>query len=719
MARLRKLALQLACGARTAPAVWQRVLLLAAGLAILLVPADSGSLLPGVPVDIRLGVPIAIAIGFAAVCGRPSNRAVWAIAGLAALKLLLLPLTIQHGLIGSYYGAADLSGPVQQVRLDHNIDFTDRFPDLSFFNDPQFTWPAAHPADLNQVPFSVRWQGYIVGGPLSVESDQHADIQGSTIVYSKGWGRPRLRLVGAQALYPEGYPEWRIATGNIVKFAQDALDVVFLGLLLLLLPAVRFRLAGLTFLASAVQSYAQAWASVGKFAMLTRGDDWLTYEGQARDVLAHGWLMNGGAPLFQGRPFYYQSFYSYFLALAHLLTGPDFGGIIFFHSLFLGVTAVCILLIGLELFGWRAGIIGLLLFVWLVQAEFRGFTDLLLSENLVYPLIAGAICLFIRQLRTKSKLELALSALLLGFAIDTRASILPFAALPLLALLRDLRWKGALGFAGMCAAGLSVVGLRNELVSGKFAVLPTSGGVNLALAHSLPADVAGQAVGGSLLPALAYFAQHPLPLMRDMIGTAVVITGFPASLSALGHALATSPKAIAGPVLFALWILAPASILVLRTQAVRSGPLLLYAFILLQFGTLLAFGLLSYGLRLALLAYVFLPSLAAVTLCFLFRRGPWLGLAVAGLCVLTSWPTAWPAPRISLPPGPPLARINPEVELAAADYPAEVHPGQTIDLRLTWHVLHDTFGSYQVLIHGVVQSTNQDTFVADDETFAL
>ena len=51
--------------------------------------------------------------------------------------------------------------------------------------------------------------------------------------------------------------------------------------------------------------------------MLVGGDDTMTYEGYARDILLNGILMSGGQPLGQGEPFYYQAFYPYFLAAMH------------------------------------------------------------------------------------------------------------------------------------------------------------------------------------------------------------------------------------------------------------------------------------------------------------------------------------------------------------------------------------------------------------------
>ena len=60
--------------------------------------------------------------------------------------------------------------------------------------------------------------------------------------------------------------------------------------------------------------------------LLVGGDDTMTYEGYARDILLNGILMNGGLPPGQGEPFYYQAFYPYFLAAAHAVFGESMFG---------------------------------------------------------------------------------------------------------------------------------------------------------------------------------------------------------------------------------------------------------------------------------------------------------------------------------------------------------------------------------------------------------
>ena len=75
------------------------------------------------------------------------------------------------------------------------------------------------------------------------------------------------------------------------------------------------------FAAVAAEALRFAWPWATRVMMLVGGDDPLTYETYARDILFNGILMSGGQPLGQGEPFYYQAFYPYFLARHALVFG--------------------------------------------------------------------------------------------------------------------------------------------------------------------------------------------------------------------------------------------------------------------------------------------------------------------------------------------------------------------------------------------------------------
>ena len=120
---------------------------------------------------------------------------------------------------------------------------------------------------------------------------------------------------------------------------------------------------------------------------MTAGDDPMTYEGYARDILFNGILMNGGAPLGQGEPFYYQAFYPYFLAASHALFGEGMFGVLFLQRLFVALTAVAVTRIAMKLRGeavWPIALVVSALFVWW---KFAPIAADLLNESLYIPLL--------------------------------------------------------------------------------------------------------------------------------------------------------------------------------------------------------------------------------------------------------------------------------------------------------------------------------------------
>ena len=147
--------------------------------------------------------------------------------------------------------------------------------------------------DRHQMPFSARWRGYIEGEQLSLVSDQQAILRGhERIEFRKAWEpHASLTLLGASELYPHAYSANQVLAGKIVRVIQDLLAVAYSGLLLLAVPSIRIGWPGVLFLGVIAQGYARTWPLAGRTPILAGGQDWLTYESQARDILAHGWLL--------------------------------------------------------------------------------------------------------------------------------------------------------------------------------------------------------------------------------------------------------------------------------------------------------------------------------------------------------------------------------------------------------------------------------------------
>ena len=84
---------------------------------------------------------------------------------------------------------------------------------------------------------------------------------------------------------------------------------------------------------AAIDALRFAWPWATRVMMLAGGDDTMTYESYARDILFNGILMSGGKPLGQGEPFYYQAFYPYFLAGTHAVFGEFMFGAVLVQRL--------------------------------------------------------------------------------------------------------------------------------------------------------------------------------------------------------------------------------------------------------------------------------------------------------------------------------------------------------------------------------------------------
>ena len=78
----------------------------------------------------------------------------------------------------------------------------------------------------------------------------------------------------------------------------------------------------------------------GRAVILEGGQDWLTYESYARDILLNGPLMTLGERIGKGKPFFFQPFYPYYIAWLHWLAGVGLWGPIVLQLFGVGVAGV-------------------------------------------------------------------------------------------------------------------------------------------------------------------------------------------------------------------------------------------------------------------------------------------------------------------------------------------------------------------------------------------
>src|SRR5262249_5667075 len=152
----------------------------------------------------------------------------------------------------------------------------------------------------------------------------------------------------------------------------------------------------------------------GRAVILEGGQDWLTYESYARDILLNGPLMTLGEPLGKGKPFFFQPFYPYYLAALHGLTGEGLWGPIVVHIVGDGVAAVLVYFLAKRLFGVRAAIGALVLFLVLGLSQLDWIARKLLSENLYFIVLPAAVLLAIRAIDERRLWVVVWAGLLLG-----------------------------------------------------------------------------------------------------------------------------------------------------------------------------------------------------------------------------------------------------------------------------------------------------------------
>jgi hypothetical protein len=234
----------------------------------------------------------------------------------------------------------------------------------------------------------------------------------------------------------------------------------------------------------------------GRAVILEGGQDWLTYESYARDILLNGPLMTLGKPLGEGRPFFFQPFYPYALAGMHWLAGEGVWGPIVLQLVGDGVAGVLLYFLAKRLFGVAAGIAALALFAILMLSQLDWVARKLLSENLYFVLLPAAVLLIVRAIDERRWRDVVWAGLLLGLASITRAPTLLY--VPWVAIIVAHGWwrversisRALLAFVllgALTASIAALVPIRNFIVSGRPALVATNGGATLLLAHQ-PTD---------------------------------------------------------------------------------------------------------------------------------------------------------------------------------------------------------------------------------------
>ena len=564
------------------------------------------------------------------------------------------------------------------TRRDRELDFGgDEFP-VYFLNDSQrFNFFGAEAERRRNLPFSVRWQGTLyvpsdgqyrfwltASGPsnLALDGQQVAavDAEGrgtTSVVVPLTEGSHHLNVTYARRPPRSGdlKVEWELGgrrqplavpyllaeptessawnRDRSLVLAARGLDIVFLtslglavaGLLATLVTRVtragteRWRLLqrpllGLFLLVIFTHAALPRLDRVEKMSLLGGGQDWLTHETLARDILLNGPLMTSGKPLGEGRPYYAQPFYPYALAAMHWLTGEDQFGPTVLQLFGLGVAGVLLYFLAKRLFGTPAALGTLALFIGLRTWQLDWVARRLLSENVYFVVLPAALLLLLRYVDERRGRDLVLAGLVLGLAVVTRGPTLLFVPAALVLVAMALRRDGApvrnvLGAGALLVVSMlpvvALVPLRNLVVSGQPALVAASGGVNLEKMHRPTPKVRMNEANRRWYA--AYVQDIPTRevlefIQQDPLGYAA--TCVPLVLYTLGYGAAVEESAITvWPDLIILNVLYLGAIVVSRrARTVRAG--FLHAFIAVHFLTMVLFSPYDYDNRLVLPMYL-------------------------------------------------------------------------------------------------------------------
>ena len=444
------------------------------------------------------------------------------------------------------------------TRIDRQLDFApdQRQLPLPFFNDnSRFNFYKAGEPDRRSLAFAVRWSGlwWVDRDSVRVYLDAPAaagevHIDGTEVLavgagggspaihevalapgwhrldvtFSSPYGSPRVfssgvmdgdRRIpfGASMVATQQVRGWQMTSARALRWIKTGADVALLAVLAwvfagALAGVVRqwrqpgrsvARLTQVMWIFAAVAAvealiFALPWWQQNM--MLTGGDDTMTYEGYARDILLNGVLMNGGRPPGAGEPFYYQAFYPYFLAFEHALFGEGMFGVVLVQRLLVAFAAWQLVAIAVALGVEAVWVVALPMASAFMAWKFWPIAAQPLNESLYVPLLAATTASLLRTARAPTFRRVGLTGLLSGITAITRSTVLlSFAFLwPACWLMWTGRPKRHAMLALLIASTLAVfslIAIRNWVVARTFAPTSTELGITLLGGNEVPPGV--------------------------------------------------------------------------------------------------------------------------------------------------------------------------------------------------------------------------------------
>ena len=614
----------------------------------------------------------AVAIGIAYLAVKLPGRATWSprpavfLLLLAVVRLALSMLDVDSGWLARYYANDSWSGQPEwssdfrrtdATRIDRTLSFEAGTLPIHFFNGAAFI--EGNDREINQ-PLTVEWRGV-----FAIPEETPIDVQ----VFAKDEARVSVddddwvwtgALATSQKLLPAGLHTVRVRyrklagtaaaisvavrqgeahtpvpmfppgtnprTRPLVDTLAVLVDVIVLVALLIIAAGctliawrsnvrVPVTVSATVILSLGVQGFLTALPHAYRFGTLTAGDDWLGFESRARDVLQHGLLMTLGEPLGEGVAYFYHPFYSYVLALIHLLTGESLFGPIFANFLFLAATAVVLWSFASEVFGRFAATCGLVALVVVFELDFiRYYTVTLLSENLYVLTVTLCAVAFGRWAKTQRLSQLIQGGVWAGISAVTRPAMMMFFVPALIVvaatafLQRRSRWV-LLAPCITAATWLAVVmpfTLRNWIVARQLVLI--SGGLGgTFIVHNTPPGIDPQMFmarySGGIFNGLAVLAQIAVEQPGAFFALQMQKLGFTLGMTHWFGDYRPHPELIA---ITALYV-----VMLLLSTSLRGASLWpMHAFVVSHWASMALTSPWNYGYRLILPPFVFTSMLA-------------------------------------------------------------------------------------------------------------
>lgn len=508
--------------------------------------------------------------------------------------------------------------------------------------------PGAVPAhQINDLRFNFTGADQPVREALPVVVEAQARLSGTGLVRATGAGMSTIRVAGAVvatagrgetaearltglrdepvAIAMEPLPlaraALRVETRDLGPATFDLGPALSGGALVLAVMSAVLRARGrrpsptlwLAFaagLAAAGPQLVEWWRFRELLFVLPGGDDPLTYESYARDIASGSPLMLLGAPLGEAQPFYFQVFYPYALAAAHLITGESVMGPVLLQILGAGL-AVALGVAALPA-TWTDRLAGAgLLLLSGIAWQWADLAGALQNENLFILLLA--VVLF-RSSRVRTGIS-ARAAAVLGAA----AGLLTLTRAHALLLLPFLGWvvrtagasrRTLAVFALAAALPLAFTPARNAIAAGSWAPLPTEGGITL-YQNNVPAERGAATPGRELQETIAYVVAEPAAFAGHVARKALFVLGFAGATGFESYGRLNASVLV-------LWLLAPLALL----SRHRGSPLLAtcLAFVATHVLVLLAFRPDDHYYRLVLPAMLPLALIGAAGVAAVARR---------------------------------------------------------------------------------------------------